>query len=331
MIKIAIDAMGGDHAPLVNVEGAMEAVKMFNDLEVVLYGDESKLKPLLSNNERITIVHTDKFIDMGEKDPISIIRRDTETSLAKAMIDVKEDVCDAIVSAGPTQAVVAGAHIILRRLKGMKRTALCPVIPTYKKTGLLLLDVGANKEIRPEHLLQYAHYATIFAKEVRGIDKPKLALVNIGAEESKGRDFEKESYELLKNDKYINFIGNLEPKEMMTADVDICVTDGFTGNMVMKSFEGTAKLMGKILKEEIKRTLLGKIGAVLMSKNLKRFKLHFDPSEVGGASLFGASKTLIKAHGSSDTKAIKNAIKLAYLSVKGDVLNKVKDQINTQE
>ncbi len=324
MIKLAIDAMGGDFAPEITVKGAMAAIEEFSDLELVLYGDEEKIKKYLTNPDRITIVHSPKLIDMGEHDPITEIRRNKDTSMVMAFNAVKTKEVQGVVTAGPTRAVIVAAHMVIRRMRGMKRVALCPTIPSFKENGTMLLDVGANTSITPEFILQYAEYANIYAKEVKGIDNPKVYLLNIGAEEGKGRELEQATYDLLKNSSSIHFCGNLEPKEILTSDADIIITDGFTGNICMKTLEGTAKAMGSLLKKEIKRSLGGMIGAIFMRKNLKRFKETLSADRVGGATLFGVDGTVIKAHGSSNAEAFKNAIALCRKTVAHEVVEKMK-------
>lgn len=320
MIKIAVDAMGGDNAPEITVKGSMEAIKKFNDIEIVLYGDENKIKPFLTNSERISIVHTEKYIDMGEHDPVSNIRNNKDTSLVMALQAGKNKECDAVVSAGPTQAIVVGAHLIVKKMKGMHRVALAPIVPSLDQRGKILLDVGANVELRPEHLLELALYAKALAKVTFDIDNPRIGLINIGVEEGKGREVDRETYDLFKGCEKINFIGNVEARDALTADCDIMVTDGFTGNIVLKSIEGTAKVMGIMLKEEIKKTIGGKIGYLFMRKNLKSFRKRLDSSEVGGAMICGASIPIVKAHGSSDDYAFMNAIRQVRNIVKGDVI-----------
>lgn len=323
MIKIAVDAMGGDFLCETTVPACMEAVKEFKDLEIVLYGDEEKIKPLLKNNERISIVHTSKYIDMGEHNPVSYIRRNKDASLCMAMQAAHDREVDAVVSAGPTQCVVVGAHLLIRKLKEVGRVGLCPIIPSVDGRGRLLLDVGANVELRPEHILDLAYFATTIAKEILHIENPTVGLLNIGTEKGKGRDVDNETYDMLEADSNINFYGNVETKELLTSPCDIFVTDGFTGNMVLKTMEGTAKAMGKMLKEEIKSSLGGKIGYLFMRKNLKRYQKRFDSSEVGGAMIVGVPVPVVKAHGSSDPYAFKNAIRQARNMVSSDLINKV--------
>lgn len=323
MIKIALDAMGGDFAPEQTVKGAMEAVKKNKNLKIVMYGKEEEINKYLKPTDQIEVIHAPRVIDMGEHDPIAEVRSHRDSSLVMSFRAVRGKEVDAVVTAGPTQAVISAAHVHIGRIKGMKRCALCPTIPTFKETGAMMLDVGANTDIRPEHIAQYAKYAYIYAQEVKGIKEPKVYLLNIGAEPGKGRELEQLTYDLLsKMD--INFCGNVEPKEILTSDADIIVTDGFSGNICMKSFEGTAKGMGELLKKEIKSSLGGLIGALFMRKNLKRFKDHFNADKVGGATLFGVDGTVIKAHGASNAYAIENAINLAYLAVEKEVVGKMK-------
>ncbi len=324
MIKLAIDAMGGDFAPEITVKGAMDAIQEYPDLELVLYGDEEKIKPLLTNSERITIVHCPKVIDMGEHDPITEIRRNKDSSLVMAFQAVRDKEVEGVVTAGPTQAVIVAAHFVIKRIKGMKRVALCPNVPSFKDGGSLLLDVGANTSMTAEYMLQYAEYANIYAREVKGIKKPKVYLLNIGTEVGKGRELEQQVYDLLSASETINFCGNLEPKELLTSDADIIVTDGFTGNIAMKTFEGTGKAFGKALKEEIKSSIGGKIGYLFMRKNLKRFQERFSAEKIGGATLFGVDGTVVKGHGSSTPEAFKNAIALCRKVVAHKVVDKMK-------
>lgn len=326
MIKLAIDAMGGDFAPEQIVKGVNLAIKNHDDLELVLYGKSEEIKKYLKDNPRITIVESPRVIDMGEHNPIVEVRNHRDSSLVMAFRAVRDKEVDGVVTAGPTQCVIAAAHVHVGRIKGMKRCALCPTLPTFREGGTLMLDVGANTDIRPEHIAQYTQYANFYAQEVKGIKNPKIYLLNIGTEEGKGRELEQQTYELLSK-LPINFCGNVESKEILTTDADIIVTDGFTGNVAMKAFEGTAKGMGELLKKEIKSSLGGIIGALFMKRNLNRFKDHFNPDRVGGANLFGVDGTIVKAHGSSNAFAFSNAITLAYKSVKGDVVNKMKQYI----
>lgn len=326
MIKLAIDAMGGDFAPEITVKAAMMAIKEFPDLELVLYGDENQILPFLTSHERISIINAPRVIEMGESDPINEIRRNKDTSLVMAFTAVKNKEVEGVVTAGPTQGVIVASHLVIKRLKGMKRVALCPNVPSLKETGAIMLDVGANTVISAAHMVQYAQFAHIYVQEVKGISNPRTYLLNIGAEPGKGRDLEKEAFNLLAASN-LNFLGNLEPKELLTSDADIIITDGFTGNIAMKTFEGSAKVFGQVLKEEISSSLGGKLGFLLMRRNLNRFKKRFSADEVGGAAVFGVDGVVIKAHGSSSAYAFKNAIKLARRTVAGHVIDKMKEYL----
>lgn len=330
MIKIAVDAMGGDYGLNTTIPAAMKAVKDFKDIEIVLYGDETKINLLLTNKERISVVNTTQVLDMGEHDAIKAIRNNRDSSMVSALRAGKNKEVDAVVSNGPTQCLIAGAHLVVRKLEQMSRVALCPIIPSLDGRGRLLLDVGANVELRPEHLHELAVVGSIVAEEVLGKKNPKVGLINIGSEEGKGRSVEQETYELFKNSKDINFYGNIEPNHVLDSDCDIYVTDGFTGNIVIKSVEGTAKIMGQMLTEEIKSSMGGKIGYLFMRKNLKRFKRRLDTSEVGGAMVLGVGVPVVKCHGSSLEHDFYCAIRQARIMVNNKVVEKVIDRLSKE-
>mgnify|MGYP000542529862 FL=1 len=323
MIKIAVDAMGGDYAPKEQIEGAMLAIRKIPDIEITLFGDEPTVKSLLTNDERITVVHTEGVIAMGEKDPISAIRSNRKSSMAMALTVVRKGDCDAVVSSGATQALIAGAHILVGRLKAMKRTAIAPLIPTVRGTNTILLDAGGNIEIKPEYMLHQAYFAHIYAHEVMGIAEPKIGLVNIGTEAGKGRDLDQEVYKMFEQDKILNFVGNVEPKDVLDPPCDILISDGFTANIVMKTVEGTAKGIGKMLKQELSRGILGKLGLVLSLGNLKRFKSRLSAEEIGGAMIYGLRGVVVKAQGASKAVGFYNGIRQAAVICRNDVLAKV--------
>ena len=323
MIRVGVDANGGDQGVNVTVLAAMQAVSENKELEVVLFGDENKIKPLLTNSERISIVHTDKTMEMGEENPMIAVRKNPDASLCMVMKAAKDNEVDAVVTSGPTQGVVMAAHMIVRKLKEMDRVALCPIIPNYDGKARLILDVGANVELRPEHFGEFAIFATVAAKEVFGIDNPKVGYLNIGSEPGKGRQLDKEAYQYLSELEGINFYGNVEGDQIIDAPVDIILCEGYGGNICIKTLEGTAKGMGKMLKEEIKSSLGGKIGYLFMRKNLKRFAARMDAKKVGGAMIFGISKPVVKAHGNSDSDVFCGAIHQAARMVKSDIINKV--------
>ncbi len=323
MIKIGVDANGGDFGVETTVPGAMKAISMFDDIEIVLYGDENKIKPLLTNSERISIVHTEKTLSMGEKDPMRAVRREKDSSLCMAMYAAKNNEVDAVVTSGPTQCVVMAAHVIVRRLPQMERVALCPIIPNFDGKHRLMLDVGANVELKPEQLGQFAIFATVADKEIFGVENPTVGYLNIGSEPGKGREADKEAYYYLKDLKGINFYGNIEPDQAINCPCDIILTEGYGGNICLKAVEGTAKTMGKMLKQEIKSSLGGKIGYLFMRKNIKRFAKRMDSKEVGGAMIFGINKPVVKAHGNSDAYAYASAIKQVRQMVKSNIIEKV--------
>ncbi len=323
MIKIAIDAMGGDYAPKEQVEGAIMALKNIPDITLTLYGDPQAMAPYLIEHERLTVVATEGVIDMGEKDPIGAIRRNRNSSMAAALSSVRASEQDAIVSSGATQALIAGAHMLIGRMKAMKRTAIAPLIPKVTEGYTILLDTGANLEIKPEFMVQQAYFATIYAKEIIGIENPSVGLINIGSEEGKGRDLDLAVAQLFKDNPHINFYGNVEPKQVLDPPCDILISDGFTANIVMKTIEGTAKGIGAMMKRELYRGVLGKLALILSLPNLKRFKKRLAPEEIGGAMIYGLKGVVIKAQGSSKAIGFYNAIRQAASVVRQDVIKKV--------
>ncbi len=331
MIKIAVDGMGGDYAPEPIVKGTMMALEKFDNIEITLFGDEAKMAPFLKQHPRLHVVHTPHYLSMAEKDPIHQYRTNKELSMFMAMQHVKDGLSDAVVSAGPTQALVVGGHFIIRRMPEMKRVAIAPIMPSYDGRGRILLDAGANVDFKPEHLLDFAVFATIMAEKVLKRNQPKIALINIGTEDSKGRDFDKETFALFKNSPDLNFIGNMEPKEVMTTEADIMISDGFTANIVMKTVEGTAKGLGLVLKREIKSSIFAMIGALFMRNALKRFKKSLDASEIGGALLMGFNQVVIKAQGSSKEKGFFNGIRQAKEMVESNVIGLVTETLKKKE
>jgi phosphate acyltransferase len=327
MIRVAIDGMGGDHAPEITTKGVLQALKANPDLHCVVFGDEPLLRPFLGDAQRVSIVHTKDKISMDEKAAIDAMRRDKTSSLSLAMQAVVSGDCAAIVSAGATGAMVAGAHILIKRIKGMKRTALMPILHT-KGHVKLLLDVGANIETKPEHLVQYAYAASIYAQSVLGVVNPKVGLLNNGSEEGKGRELEQEAYALLKQTN-LHFVGNVEAKEFFTSDVHVYVTDGYTGNAVLKATEGTLSRFSSALKTEIKASKLAMLGALLMKKSLKNVKQYFEVAT--GAILLGVNAPVIKAHGSSTADEFASAIEQGYQVAKGDVISKLKAVLESED
>ncbi len=332
MYKIAVDAMGGDHAPKEQIQGVMMAIKNIPDIEIMLYGDEEIIKPLLTNPERVTIVHAPYVIPMGEKNPIGAIKDNKETSsMARALSSLRKEEADAVVSSGATQALIAGAHILVRRMQGFKRTAIAPILPSVSGKPTILLDAGGNLTIKPEYMLQQAYFAKIYAQEVLGVENPKVGLINIGTEPGKGRELDNEVFHLFSETDLFEFYGNVEPKECLDPPCDIMISDGFTANIVMKTIEGTAKGMGKILKKNLTSTFMGTIGALFAKKNLDDFKKQISAEEVGGAVIYGLYKPVIKAQGASKAYGFYNAIRQAAIILRTEVFEKVKSHIDAQK
>ena len=324
MIKIAIDAMGGDYAPKEQVQGSMLAVKNIKDIELTLYGDEVEIRKYLTDETRITIVQSDGVIDMGEKDPIRAIRGNRNSSMALALSSVRNGDNDAIVSSGATQALIAGAHILVGRLKVMKRTAIAPLIPNVNGGNTILLDAGGNLETKPEYMLQQATFAAVYAKEVMGVESPKVGLINIGTEPGKGRQLDKDVFTLFSATKNFEFVGNVEPKEVLDPPCEVLISDGFTANIVMKTVEGSAKGLGKILKQEITRGFVGKIGSLILKSRLGNFKNRLSADNIGGAMIYGLRGVVVKAQGSSNKVGFSSGIRQAAIICRQDVLKKVK-------
>ena len=317
--------MGGDFAPEQPVLGAYEAVEKFNDIEILLYGQADEIKKYMKEpHERIKIVHCEEVIPMDIKDPAMAIRKYKDSSMVRACKDAKAGEIDAVVSAGATGALIAAGTLVVKRLKEVERPALAPVMPTIKANKYTILcDAGATSEAKPQYLYQNAKIASIYAKEVLHIQNPSVALLNIGTEEGKGTDLQKEAFKLIQADSSINFVGNMEGKTMISGEVDIIVADGYSGNIALKAVEGTSKSVFSLLKEELMSSTRGKVGALILKPIFSRIKKRMDASEVGGAMLLGVTAPVIKAHGSSDSLAIMNAIRQAREAVSQDVVNKI--------
>ena len=324
-MKIAIDAMGGDHAPKEIVLGAMKAAAAFKDIEITLVGDEAKIKEYLTNQDRIEILHTDEVI-LGTDEPVRAVRRKKNASMVLAAQLVQDGKADACISAGNTGALMAAGLFVVGRIEGIERPALSPTLPTIGGEGFLLLDVGANVDAKPEHLLQYAIMGSIYSEKVRGISNPRVGLLNIGTEEKKGNDLTKYTFELLQNAN-LNFIGNVEARDLLEGAADVVVTDGFTGNMVLKTIEGTALSVFKMLKSALTSSLKSKLAAAVLKPDLAQLKSTMDYSEYGGAGLFGLKAPVIKAHGSSDANALYNAVRQTREMVAHKVSETIKEVV----
>ena len=322
MKKIAVDAMGGDHAPQALVEGVNQAIQEFKDIEVILYGDEAKIKQYLTATERVSIVHTDEKIN-SDDEPTRAIRRKKQASMVLAAHAVKNGEADAMLSAGNTGALLASGYFIVGRIKVIDRPGLMSTLPTLDGKGYDMLDLGANAENTPTHLHQYAIMGAYYAENVRGIKRPRIGLLNNGTEDSKGDSLRKETYQLLAADSSLNFVGNVEARDLMDGVADVIVTDGFTGNAVLKTMEGTALGLFKQLKTVLSGGgLKAKIGAFLLKNDLRGLKKTLDYSDVGGAVLFGLQAPVVKTHGSSDAKAVYSTIRQIRTMLETDVIRK---------
>ena len=333
-MNIIVDAFGGDNAPLEVIKGATKAVEEF-DTDITLVGDEEKIKKCAEENKidisKLKIKHAPSVIEICEA-PTEIIKGKSDCSMAVGMKMLADDEGDAFVSAGSTGALVVGGTFIVKRIKGVKRAALAPVLPT-STTPFMLLDAGANTDCRPEMLQQWAIMGSAYMKAIMGFEKPNVMLANIGAEESKGRELEFETYKLLKNTP-INFGGNVEARDLPTGVADVCVADGYTGNMLLKLYEGMGKFISRELKGMLMTGLKSKIGALFLLKKVKAFRKRMDYSEYGGSPLLGTSKPVIKAHGSSDAKAFYNAIRQAYQFTSSgaiDEMTRVISEVKTEK
>lgn len=331
-MKIVVDGMGGDNAPKSNVEGVVNAIKEYG-VDIIITGDKEILENEFSKYEfdksKLEIVHTTQIIENEDK-PVKAIRSKKDSSMVVALKFVKENKADAIVSAGNTGALLAGGLFVVGRIKGIDRPCLCPAIPNVKGGMTLIADGGANADCKPINLIQFAGMSNIYANKVLQIEKPRVALANVGIEEGKGNDLAKKSYEELKK-LDLNFIGNIEARELINSYTDIVVCDGFTGNILLKSAEGIAMSILGLLKETFLSSTKGKLGGLLLKDDLRKLKAMMDYSEYGGAPLLGVNGGVIKAHGSSDAKAIKNAINQAIKFSKGNVVEDIKEFLNASE
>lgn len=313
-MKLIIDAMGGDNAPLEIVKGALSGQKRWG-VDVTLTGDTTAiLQALEACGEKtlpqgMEIVHTTETVEMCD-DPATVFRRKKDTSMGVGLTMLRDGRADAMVSAGSTGALLTGATLIVKRIRGIRRAAMAPVIPTT--TGqAVLIDCGANAECTPEYLLQFAYLGNFYAQRVLGVATPRVGLLNIGAEDSKGTDLQKQTLALLRAADArgdLHFIGNIEAKDAIKGGCDVIVTDGFSGNVMLKSIEGVGSFAGSALKGMFKKNLLTKLAALLVMPGLNTFKARLDPNKVGGTAFIGISRPVIKAHGGSNAEAIENAV-----------------------
>ncbi|PKY90406.1 phosphate acyltransferase PlsX [Falseniella ignava] len=311
MITIAIDAMGGDHAPQVPIQAVNQAIDKYPQVQFKVYGDQTKITPLIRTDQRIEVIHCDGIID-NEDDPVRAVRTKKESSMVKAARAVKDGEADVLLSAGSTGALLTAGLLIVGRIPGIDRPGLMPVIPTISSEHphLILMDAGANADTKPINIQQFAVMANVYARRVLNIERPRVGLINNGTEASKGSQLSKEAYTLLSELDSIHFVGNIEAKNLLSGEIDIAVTDGFTGNAILKTLEGTVKSLVSLLKSTFKSgNLSTKIGAFLIKNPLKNTLENLDDSKQGGAVLLGVKAPVIKAHGSADEEAYINAIR----------------------
>ncbi len=328
-MKVIVDAMGGDNAPQAIVEGCVMALAENPSLEITLVGKEDDISIELAKHNydtrRINVVHATEVIDMAEP-PVDAIRNKRDSSLVRGMRLLREGEGQVFITAGNTGATIAGATLVVKRIPGVKRCALAPLLPS-EKGKVLLIDAGANTECRPSYLAQFALMGSIYMQKMEGIASPRVGLVNNGAESEKGTELTKATYKLLES-MPVNFAGNAEGRDLLSGDYDVIVCDGFTGNVILKFLEGVAGTLFSMLKKELKSGFRTKLGAALAMPAFKAFKKNLDYTEYGGALLLGVGGGVMKAHGSSNAKAIKSTLRQAAGFIDADVVNVIKTEIS---
>ena len=329
MVRVAVDAMGGDNAPKEIIKGAVEAVNENSKIKVYLTGVkdtvENELAQYTYDKEQIEVVNATEIIETAEP-PVMAIRKKKDSSIVVALNLVKDRTCDAFVSAGSSGAVLVGGQLIVGRIKGIERPPLAPLIPTEKGCSLLI-DCGANVDARPSHLVQFAKMGSVYMESVMGVPNPKVAIVNIGAEEEKGNALVKETFPLLKNCPEINFIGSIEAREIPTGYADVIVCEAFAGNIILKLYEGVGAMLLRKVKLSLMSSLRSKIGALLIKPALKKTLKGFTLEEHGGAPLLGLNGLVVKTHGSSEAVEIKNSILQCATFKEQKINEKIKEKV----
>jgi glycerol-3-phosphate acyltransferase PlsX len=327
-MKIAVDAMGGDLAPDAAIQATIEYAKQHSDVSLLLVGQEDVLGQKAAGRlpRNVSIVHAPSVIGSGEE-PVRAVRRKQDSSMVVAAKLVKDGSAQGMISAGNTGALVASGLLVLGRLEGIHRPALAPVLPTFNGKGVLLLDAGATMDAGPDNLLQYAFMGTAYSKYVLGVPNPRVGLVNVGAEDSKGNALVKEAFNLLKGST-LNFVGNVEARELLDGQVDVVVCDGFVGNVVLKLTEGVGLGIFQALKTALTGSVTSKLAAAVLKPSLRAFKDKFDYAEYGGAPFLGVSGGCIKAHGSSNDRAWYTAISQAVRFAQEDLLHKIQQDLD---
>ncbi len=332
IVKVAVDAMGGDNAPGEIVKGAAKALRENDNIYIYLVGQKDVIEKELESyeypKERIEIVDAPDVIETAEP-PVMAIRRKKESSMVIALKLVKDKVADAFVSAGSSGAILVGGQLIIGKAKGVKRAPLAPLIPTEKGASLLI-DCGANVDARAEHLVQFAKMGSVYMENVVGINHPRVAIVNIGAEEEKGNALVKETYPMLKSLEDINFVGSIEARDIPRGDADVIVCEAFAGNVILKLYEGVGSVMLSVIKQGLLSSLRAKIGALLIKPALKKTLKKFDSSQYGGAPLLGLKGLVVKAHGSSTATEIANAIRQCIEFKQQNINNKITEALGDE-
>jgi len=329
-VKIAIDAMGGDFAPKEIVAGAVAAAKDNKDVQILLVGDETQIKAHITEDHpsNLRIIHASEVIE-SEDEPVRAVRRKKDSSMVVAGKLVKDKEADAMLSAGNTGALMTTGLLVVGRIPGIERPALAPLLPSLDGVGMLALDLGANMDATAEQLYQYAVMGSIYRERAQGMKAPRVGLLNVGTEDSKGNEVAKAAYALLQQSD-LNFVGNVESKHMLERPCDVLVCDGFAGNIMLKSYEGAASVIFKELKTSFTQSLLTKVAAAIMLPKLKGLKKTLDPNEFGGALLLGVNGCVMKIHGSSDTRAVQAAVKQAKTAIEGKLIESITAQINKE-
>ncbi|SHN59970.1 phosphate:acyl-[acyl carrier protein] acyltransferase [Butyrivibrio hungatei DSM 14810] len=332
LVRVAVDAMGGDNAPFVTVKGAVDAVSESANLKVFLVGQKEVVEKELSayqyDKEKIEIVDATEVIEMAEP-PVMAIRKKKDSSIVKAMYMVNHGEADAYVSAGSTGATLVGGQVIVGRLKGVDRAPLAPLIPTEKGSSLLI-DCGANVDARSNHLVQFAKMGTVYMENIMGIKNPTVAIVNIGAEEEKGNALVKETFPLLKNCPDINFIGSIEARDIPAGFADVIVCEAFTGNVILKMYEGVAKSLMHVIKKSLMSSLKTKIGALLIKDDLKKSLSNYSMDQYGGAPMLGLKGLVVKTHGSANAVEVKNSILQCVTFTEQKISEKISAKISQE-
>ena len=328
-VRVAVDAMGGDNAPQAVVEGAVNAVKGHDNLSVTLIGQEEVIHEVLSEQDypkdRLVTRHASEIIEMAEP-PVKAIRKKKDSSIVVGLNQIKSGEADAFVSAGSTGAILVGGQLIAGRIRGIQRAPLAPLIPTMRGVSLLV-DCGANVDARADHLLQFARMGSIYMEHIMGVSRPKVAIVNIGAEEEKGNALVKETYPLLKECKDIRFVGSIEARDIPKGKADVIVCEAFVGNVILKLYEGTAQMFMSALKKGLMSSVRSKIGAALAMPSLKKTLKDFDTAKYGGAPLLGLNGLVVKTHGSSKAIEVENSIVQCIAFKEQDITGKIKEML----